>query len=115
MVSVLLIDDDEDLREEIRLGLGAMGFQVTAASSGDFGVAVFKSQPHDVVVTDVVMDGGEGVETMKELLKIDPGLPIIAISGHDNYLRAMSKLGAARILAKPLRMAALVEAIKEVA
>ncbi|NQU61958.1 MAG: response regulator [Rhodospirillales bacterium] len=115
MVSVLLIDDDDDLREEIRLGLERAGFRVTSKESGEAGVLAFKETPFDVVVTDVVMDKGEGVETMKALLEIKPDLPIIAMSGHDSYLKAMGVLGAARTFTKPLRLAVLIEAIGEVA
>jgi len=113
MVSVLLIDDDADFREEVRLGLEKEGYQVTAVLSGNSGVAVFKRQPHDIVITDVVMDDGEGVETMKQLHHLSPDLPIIAVSAHQLYLGAMEKLGARRSLSKPFRMSSLIEAVTQ--
>lgn len=76
MVSVLLIDDDDDgFREEIRIGLERAGFRVTAVESGNNGIKIFKQNPHDVIITDVVMDRGEGIETMNRLHDLDPGVP----------------------------------------
>lgn len=74
MVSVLLIDDD-GFREEIRIGLERAGFRVTAVESGNNGIKIFKQNPHDVIITDVVMDRGEGIETMNRLHDLDPGVP----------------------------------------
>lgn len=115
MVSVLLIDDDDDFREEIRIGLERAGFRVTAVESGDDGVEIFKQDPHDVVITDVVMDRGEGIGTMNRLHNLAPGLPVIAVSGHEDYLKTMKKLGATHSLFKPFKLASLIDALEEVA
>ena len=113
MVSVLLIDDDIHLCEEIRLGLEGAGYEVTVAAGGDDGLAAYEREPHDVVITDVVMDDGEGVETMRRLHQLAPGLPVIAISAHETYLETMTKLGASRSLYKPFKMTALIAAVTE--
>jgi len=115
MVSVLLIDDDIHLCEEIRLGLERAGYEVTVATGGDDGLAAFEREPHDVVITDVVMDDGEGVGTMKRLRQLAPDLPVIAISAYEIYLETMTKLGASRSLHKPFKMAALIDAVAELA
>ena len=115
MVSVLLIDDDIPLCEEIRLGLERAGYEVTVATGGDNGLVEYERQPHDVVITDVVMDDGEGFETMHRLRLLMPDLPIIAISAHQTYLENMTKLGASRSLSKPFRMTVLIGAVAELA
>ena len=114
MVSILLIDDNPAFREEVRLGLEDAGYEVTVQSCGECGVEAFKSGCQDVVITDVVMDKGEGVETMRQLLELAPELPVIAVSAHETYLHWMKKLGAVQVLAKPFRMAKLVKIVRTV-
>ena len=114
MISILLIDDNPQFRHEIRLGLEDAGYLVTEASSGDEGLNTFKRDFQDVVITDVVMDHGEGVETMRCIHDLSPDVPVIAISAHEAYLRSMEKLGAARILAKPFHISVLIEAVDSV-
>ena len=97
------------LGDEVRLGLEAAGYLVTQASNGNEGLKAFKSQGADLVITDVVMDQGEGVETMKLILEMAPGTPVIAISAFKSYLHSMEILGACRSLVKPFRMPALIE------
>ena len=114
MVSVLLVDANPAFREEVRLGLEDAGYEVTVMSCGECGVEAFKSRRQDVVITDVVMDKGEGVETMRQLLELAPELPVIAVSAHETYLHWMKKLGAVQVLAKPFRMAKLVKIVRTV-
>ncbi len=111
MVSILLIDDDAQFRDEVRLGLEDEGYQVTQASNGNEGLGAFKSHRHDLVITDVVMDQGEGVVTMKMILDMAPDTPIIAISAFQSYLHSMEILGACNSLVKPFRMPVLIEAV----
>ena len=68
MVSILLIDDNPQFRHEVRLGLEDAGYRVIEASSGDEGLNAFKRDPQDVVITNVVMDHGEGVEDRKSVV-----------------------------------------------
>ena len=85
MVSILLIDDNPQFRHEVRLGLEDAGYRVIEASSGDEGLNAFKRDPQDVVITNVVMDHGEGVETMRWIHDLSPDVPVIAISAHEPY------------------------------
>ena len=87
---------------------------MTEASSGSDGLTVFKSENPDLVISDVVMDNGEGVETMRWIHELNPYVPVIAMSAHEIYLVSMKKLGAARTLLKPFRMQVLLEVIDEV-
>jgi DNA-binding NtrC family response regulator len=114
MACILLIDDNSEFRHEVCLGLVDAGHRVTEASSGREGLKVFKSEYPDVIITDVVMDQGEGVETMRGIHQLAPQAPVIAISAHEPYLTTMKKLGAARTLIKPFRMSALIEIIDKV-
>ncbi|MBC8338309.1 MAG: response regulator [Rhodospirillales bacterium] len=114
MASILLIDDNPQFRHEVCLGLEDAGHRVTEASNGDEGLQAFKSDAQDIVITDVVMDHGEGVETMRWIHEVSPEIPVIAISAHEDYLKSMEKLGAARSLQKPFRIKALIETVHDV-
>jgi len=114
MASILLIDDNPQFRHEVRLGLEDAGHRVTEAANGDEGLQAFKSNCQDIVITDVVMDHGEGVETMRWIHELAPEIPVIAISAHEPYLKSMKKLGAVRTLQKPFRKIVLLETVDEV-
>jgi len=114
MVCILLIDDNADYRAELKLSLEKAGHGVRAVAGGNEGLALFAERPVDVVITDVIMDEGEGVETMCQLHRLAPGLPVIAISGNLSYLKSMEKLGASFWLLKPFSSEELNEAIGKV-
>ncbi|MFI5336953.1 MAG: response regulator transcription factor [Opitutales bacterium] len=106
MASILLIDDDNDLRSIIAMMLGASGHAVRQAADGSAGIRLYQQSPADVVITDVVMPEKEGLATIIELRKINPRVRIIAISGgfaFDSklYLNMARKLGADQVLRKP--------------
>ncbi|MDA0306833.1 MAG: response regulator [Proteobacteria bacterium] len=109
-----MIDDNADYRAELKLSLEKSGHVVRAAAGGNEGLALFAEQPVDVVITDVIMDEGEGVETMRQLHRLAPGLPVIAISGNPSYLKSMEKLGAFSWLLKPFSFKELNEAVGKV-
>jgi len=114
MATILLIDDNPEFRHEVFLCLEDAGHRVTEASSGEEGLKAFKNGAQDIVITDVVMDHGEGLETMRWIHEMAPEVPVIAISGHQAYLKYMEKLGAARSLQKPFNASVLIHAIDEV-
>jgi DNA-binding response OmpR family regulator len=118
MANILLIDDDEALRDVLAIFLGEAGHEVRLAANGKQGLMLFKQSPADVVVTDLIMPGQEGIETIVALRKERPKLPIIAMSGgveHSPvYLGLAKKLGAQRTLAKPFSGEELLKAIDEV-
>jgi DNA-binding NtrC family response regulator len=114
MASILLIDDNPEFRHEVLLCLEDAGHFVTEASSGDEGFKSFKNSSQDIVITDVVMNHGEGLETMRWIHDLAPGVPVIAISGHQKYLDYMETFGAKLSLLKPFNSAVLINAVDEV-
>ena len=117
-VQILLIDDDELLREALESILKTVGYSVIHASDGELGLRAFEESRPALVVTDILMPNVEGIQTIRELRRIDGSAKIIAISGGDRggdvqYLEMASKLGADRILAKPFRRQALLDLIEE--
>ena len=118
MARILLIDDDDDLRNVIAQNLTLGGHTVVEAGDGRQGVDLFHATPVDLVLTDLVMPGKEGVETIIELHRERPDLPIIAMYGgmprSAMYLEIAAKLGARRSLAKPFTPQELLKVITDV-
>jgi len=118
MARILIIDDDDALRSVIAQNLTLAGHTVLQAGDGNQGIALAKAEQVDLVLTDLVMPGKEGVETIIELHRENPTLPIIAMSGgmprSQMYLQIATKLGARQTLAKPFTPQDLISAIDRV-
>lgn len=112
MALILLIEDNEELRTTIMKGLVNVGHDVTTASGGIKGLEIINSKKIDVVVTDIVMSAGEGVETLRWIKEIKPNLPVIAMSGFPQYLDFIKRLGATDTLKKPFKIKDLLKIIK---
>ena len=118
MASILVIDDDEQLRTMLKLVLQLAGYDVIDAGNGDEGLQRYSAQPADLVITDIIMPGKEGLETILELRRRDPLVKIIAISGggqagDNQYLRLAKKFGASQVLAKPFSNEEILLAVGE--
>lgn len=118
MGRILLIDDDDSVRTMLRLTLTEFGHTVIEARDGVEGLAIFPPGGVDLVITDIVMPGKEGIEVIIELRRLHPQLKIMAISGGgrvgpNDYLRIASYLGAAKVLAKPFSNQELLAVIDE--
>jgi len=117
MAAILVIDDNSQMRLLMRRILAAAGHSVVEAVDGDQGVAKFREQPFEIVVSDILMPNKEGIETIKELRALAPTLWIVASSGggaHGNmmFLDFAKALGADVALPKPFRADELVAAIE---
>jgi len=116
MTSILLIDDNEEFSRLMQIGLERIGHEVTIAFDGDEGLKALRSRSFDIVITDIIMPGREGLETIIEVKRLHPDMPILAISGggitgKTAFLEAAKKLGAADALQKPFSIDYLNESI----
>ena len=116
MAKILIIDDDDHLRAAMRKGLERAGHSVQDASDGNQGVSLYRADPADVVVTDLIMPEKEGIETIIELREEFPGVRILAISGGGSLepgepLTDARFLGADAALSKPFTLTELQEAV----
>jgi DNA-binding NtrC family response regulator len=117
---VLVIDDNAELRELIRNSLEYEGFEVASAPDGARGLELQRSNPAQVIITDIFMPESEGMETLAALRKEFPRAPIIVMSGGGakmgvDYLGAAMQLGAAKSFSKPFDLEALAAAVRELA
>jgi CheY-like chemotaxis protein len=115
---ILVIEDDEAVRGLLRRHLVAAAYEVQEAANGKTGLASYRQQKSDLVITDIVMPETEGLETIRELRRVNPEVKIIAISGavggrSDGYLGLAMQFGAVRILSKPFTRADLLSVVGE--
>ena len=116
MARVLLIDDEELVVIVLRNALLSAGHEVITAADGDQGLLALRRHPVDIIVTDIIMPGKEGIETILEIRRLSPTIPIIAMSGGGVsagrvYLESAARLGATRTLSKPFPPKRLLEEI----
>lgn len=116
MAHILVIDDEQGMREAVQKILTRAGHQVSLASNGREGLARVAASPPDIVVTDVFMPEKDGIETTITLRKTYPKVKIIAISGggrtsNFDFLEIAKKMGAHAVLQKPVRMAELLDQV----
>lgn len=111
---ILVVDDDNDVRAMIRRALTELGYPVVEASNGEDALAMFRDSRTDLVILDYMMPGMKGDEVARELLTLDPHLPIIFSTGHVALRALRSAAGDdASILEKPFALAELANLIAE--
>ena len=114
MARILVIDDDDQVRDFFREMLEHVGYEVVEASDGNAGIARFTEDPTDLVITDIMMPGKDGLETIEELRRSFPDVKIIAITGEGIHsLPVAYDLGAVRIFEKPIVVNEIREAVRE--
>lgn len=112
MTRVLLVDDEQQVRQVLSAGLTKVGYDVVEASNGMEALARFKEEPIDAVVMDIIMPDKEGIETIIELRQSSKELPILAISGGGrmgkmHFLEVSRTFGADSTMEKPFTVAEL--------
>ena len=110
--SILVVDDNSTLREALVAVLGHEGYEVFQASNGNAAIDEMHQQPISLLITDLVMPEGEGIETIRHFMREFPHIPIIAMSGMPDYLPLAKALGAAVVLKKPIVYSDLLQAVR---
>ena len=117
MPTVLIVDDDDSLRDSLRRNLQKAGYQVVEANEGRQGLKQLESMSVDLILLDIFMPGKEGLETIAELRRLHPGIRVIAMSGGGSkgdldVLKVAKLFGARRTLTKPFSREQLLEAVE---
>jgi DNA-binding response OmpR family regulator len=118
LTSILVADDDAQVRAMLSKTLTRAGFQVLEAVDGNEAMRQFDRDPPDLAIIDIVMPEKEGIETILELRREHPDVKIIAISGGgrnnpEGYLSTARNLGAHRTFTKPVDREELLAAVSE--
>jgi CheY-like chemotaxis protein len=120
LAKIQIVDDDHSVQVTIRLLLERAGHSVVTASDGRKGLDMVEQEDFDLLFLDIFMPGMDGFETMRQILRQRPSLPIVVISGRPlspdpaegpDFLAMARKLGAVRSLQKPFRPAELLAAV----
>lgn len=115
MINILLIDDDENLRRVTELQLVDLGYKVTTSPSGEDGLIEFKKNEYDVVVTDIVMPGMNGIEVLISMKEMSPETIVILVTAFGTIDDALSACeeGASDYVVKPFNIQQLVFAFEK--
>ncbi len=116
LAPVLVVDDDSVIREILRRTLENAGFPVIEAQSGKEALARIEGKSIDLLITDLVMPDGEGLEIIRAMKRTFPRLKVIAISGAfgGSFLKAAELLGAHATLQKPFKLDELLDTVRKV-
>ncbi|MBF0608285.1 MAG: sigma-54 dependent transcriptional regulator [Candidatus Magnetobacterium sp. LHC-1] len=104
--NILIIDDEQGIRETLSEIFEDEGFSVVALSSGEEGIEFVGKHTPDVIFLDLWLPGMDGIETLEEIKRISPYIPVIIISGHGKIEQAVksTKMGAYDFIEKPLSL-----------
>ena len=115
-MSILVIDDDSDIRDILGLVLGAEGYEVETAVDGVAGLDRLRAGPRpSLILLDMMMPRLDG-EGFLEAMRRDPstaGIPVVILTGHPAARKKAAELGAAGYLVKPVELLELLSTILE--
>ncbi|MBF0426232.1 MAG: response regulator [Magnetococcales bacterium] len=117
MARILALDDDPVMRQLLATILQGGGHEVHLAPDGRTGMELFRALRPDVVITDLLMPGLDGIGVIRELQTLEPSLRIIALSGGGRVLTAETsldvakRLGACIMVAKPFTSQEILDAV----
>ena len=99
---VLVVDDEVDFLEVIKLRLEANGYDVTTAQNGDYALKIINKEKISAVFLDILMPGMDGLEVLKRIRKIDANLPVYMITAFstEERFKTANKLGASGFIVK---------------
>lgn len=113
--SILIADDDDAVRQVMRIALQQAGYDVCEATNGAEAIRAMHAAPFDLIITDVLMPERDGLEMIMHVRRRNPNIKVLAISGADNalFLANAAGLGATQVLRKPFRVAALLALVAD--
>jgi CheY-like chemotaxis protein len=119
MPRILVVDDNAEFGRILQAHLTAHGHEVVAAKDGEQGLALIERESFDIVLTDILMPQRDGIEVLRQVKQRWPSLPVIAVSGGGwikagDLLEMADRLGADRVLQKPVRRDDLLAAVDAV-
>ncbi|MBW1776580.1 MAG: sigma-54-dependent Fis family transcriptional regulator [Deltaproteobacteria bacterium] len=111
--SILIVDDEPSILQSLGGLLEDEGFEVLTATNGYEALKIIDAQFPDLVLLDIWMPGMDGIETLREIKKDNPGIQVIIITGHGTIETAVkaTKLGAFDFIEKPLSIDKIIVAI----
>ena len=114
--SILLVDDENDIRDVLSVSIADMGFTVHSAGTGEQALDIFREIDPPIVMTDIKMPGMDGLGLLQRIKRENPETEVIMITGHGDMNLAIKslKLEATDFITKPINVEALEIALKRV-
>ena len=114
MTRILLAEDDDSLRGFLARALERAGYEVRSCPDGDAAIEALDDGPYDLLLTDIVMPGVDGIEVAREAAAREPGLRIMFITGFAAVaLSAGARAPAgAKVLSKPVHLREIVAEVE---
>ncbi len=114
-VKILVVDDEDYMREIVRRALEDSGFQVEEASDGAAAIGMIRQYPYDVIITDLRLPGASGEQVLQEALSIFPETIVIIMTGFGNIQTAVEaiRMGAYDYLPKPFQLDEMVMRVEK--
>jgi signal transduction histidine kinase len=112
--TILIVDDEPDIRDVLVISLQDMGYRTVEAENASHAFTVFKKENPRVVVTDIKMPGGDGIELLRKIKHENPETEVIMITGHGDMNLAIRSLkyDATDFITKPINVDALEIALR---
>ena len=103
---ILVVDDEESIREFLQIMLKKEGYDVTLAEDGQVGMDLFKKKSFDLVISDMQMPNKTGIELLKEVMQFDPSMTFMMITAFGTAETAVEamKIGAYDYITKPFKI-----------
>lgn len=111
--SILIVDDETSILKTLSGILSDEGFETITASNGYEALKILDTESPDLVLLDIWMPGIDGIDTLKEIKKIQPATPVVMITGHGTIETAVNatKIGAFDFIEKPVSIDKVIVAI----
>lgn len=118
MARILIIDDEAMMRDLLVNILEREGYETVTASGGKDGIKIYRENPADLIITDLLMPEKDGIETIMELRRDSKDVKIIAMSGGgkiepETYLQIAKTIGAIETIAKPFDRKELLKTVQK--
>ena len=115
MATILIIDDDDQLRKSFQKLLSEEGYTAEGAASGEAGLEIIKEGIPDLVIVDIRLPGMNGLETFQALHRVEPKLPVIIMTAYGTTETAIeaTKMGAFDYILKPFEIPNMLVVIKQ--
>ena len=119
MAKILVIDDEKVVRMAIKYKLIKEGHEVIEAEDGDEGIAKYRENPADLIITDIIMPNKEGFETIQDLNNEFPDDKIFAMSGggasnSKNYLEIAKKFNVVDVFEKSFEWEEMIKIVRRI-
>ena len=113
--TILMVDDEPDVRHICKLTLERKGYKVITSNSGEEALTIYNKHKIQLVILDVIMPGMGGIKCLQQLLEVDPQVKVIMASGYtDHNSEKVLDLGPKRFLNKPFNLDKLLLEVREV-